>query len=243
MVIRLLVQLEKEKKIDIVTNGSYLDVYVRTNKRNTGGICSNGFNAAAAIHPNKVLCRHRRTHRAWCRGHGGKGHKGFMTNCVFDLCQGLRREEELKIRHEVNFEHRRRVHIDLKWWNKRHHHHHLKFHHHRRHHHHHHRRHHHHHLGEHHHHREHLGEHHHHHLREHHEEHREHHEHREHREEHREHREEHREHHEFRAPIWKTPFEPRNIFRPQPAVVFPTSPQAPRTWNPPSPPVSTSRRR
>jgi len=209
------------EEIDIVTNGSWLDVYVRTNKANTGGICSNGFNAKAAQHPRHVACPRRRQNRAWCRGNGGRGgHRGFMTNCVFDLCQGLRREEELKIKREVRFQRHRKIHFNLRWLNNRHHHRHHHLFRHKHHHHHHHRHH---------------GHHHHHHI------HRHHHHH--HIIPHHHHRFGfggigaimRRQIHHIAHNVWRPPFLPRvNVFRPHP--VFRPPPPPVRIFRAPPPP-------
>jgi len=109
------------EEIDIVSQGYYLDLYVRTNKRNVGGLCANP--NTATLNPNRVNCPKRQINEIWCRRNGGRSRKGFMKNCVFDLCQGLRRRQEIRIKREVRFEKHRKIHISKLWWNNRHHHH------------------------------------------------------------------------------------------------------------------------
>jgi hypothetical protein len=89
----------------------------RSNKRNVGGICADP--NAATLNPNKLNCPKRNANKIWCNRNGGRGRKGFMNNCVFDLCQGLRRRQVKRIKREVRFEKHRKIHVNKFWWNLR----------------------------------------------------------------------------------------------------------------------------
>jgi len=106
---RITVNTGDGEEIDIVTHGNFLDVFVRSNKSNTGGMCANGYNQRPQ-HKQPCLNNVARN-RMWCN----RNNKHNARNCVFDLCNGLKRRDEIKIKREVRKEKRKRIHIN---WNR-----------------------------------------------------------------------------------------------------------------------------
>jgi hypothetical protein len=74
-------------------------------------MCSEGYNKKVPQRPQP--CPNKRVNRNWCRARNGKNFK----NCVFDLCQGLTRRDEIRIKHEVKKENKKHIHFNWNKWN------------------------------------------------------------------------------------------------------------------------------